>query len=102
MLSAKVASPAGCTPCDFRRGFPLGEGFNERERAFAESIPALGEGPESCSAHRCHRAVLLQWHNLPSSEQCSSTSQIPHALTIFFKSATIAFIFGRYQIDFWF
>jgi hypothetical protein len=49
-LSAKVASPAGCTPCDFRRGFPLGEGFNERERAFAESIPALGEGPESCSA----------------------------------------------------
>jgi hypothetical protein len=48
-LSAKVASPAGCTPCDFRRGFPLGEGFNERERAFAESIPALGEGPESCS-----------------------------------------------------
>jgi hypothetical protein len=56
----------------------------------------------SWPSHRCHRAVLLQWHNLPSSEQCSSTSQIPHALTIFFKSATIAFIFGRYQIDFWF
>jgi hypothetical protein len=48
-LSAKVESPVGCTPCDFRRGFPLGEGFNERERAFAERIPALGEGPESSS-----------------------------------------------------
>jgi hypothetical protein len=49
-LSAKVASPVGCTPCDFRRGLPLGEGFNVRERAFAERIPALGEGPESSSA----------------------------------------------------
>jgi hypothetical protein len=33
--------------CDFRRELPLGEGFNEWERAFAERIPALGEGPES-------------------------------------------------------
>jgi hypothetical protein len=57
-LSAKVESPVGCTPCDFRRGFPLGEGFNERERAFAERIPALGEGPEYM-LFRSGRLLLL-------------------------------------------
>jgi hypothetical protein len=36
------------------------------------------------------------------SEQCSSVDQIPHTPTIFFKSATIAFKFNRYEIDFLF
>jgi hypothetical protein len=39
----------GASTCDFRRELPLGEGFNERERAFTERIPALGEGPKSSS-----------------------------------------------------
>jgi hypothetical protein len=36
------------------------------------------------------------------SEQCSSAGQIPRAPTTFFKSATIAFKFSCYKIDFWF
>jgi hypothetical protein len=44
--------------CDFRREFPLGEGFDEWERAFTERIPALGEGPESSSVQDARRPVL--------------------------------------------
>jgi hypothetical protein len=35
--------------CGLRRELPLGEAFNEWERAFAERIPTLGEDPESIS-----------------------------------------------------
>jgi hypothetical protein len=36
--------------CGLRRELPLGEAFNEWERAFAKRIPALSEDPESSSA----------------------------------------------------
>jgi hypothetical protein len=39
---------------------------------------------------------------LHCSKHCSSTGQIPRTPTIYFKSATIAFKFSCYEIDFWF
>jgi hypothetical protein len=73
-----------------------------------------GEG-EGLTVYRAHDADVdanpstagaqgsSRWRIEPlCSEQCSSASQIPRAPTIFFKSATIAFKFSCYKIDFWF
>jgi hypothetical protein len=40
---------SGASTCGLRREFPLGEAFNEWERAFTERIPTLDEDPESIS-----------------------------------------------------